>query len=182
MAIEISSARDAKEEGLRLFQEGLYPEAADRFKQARQMFVAEGDQLEAAELLNNLGVVHRLQREWDEAIAALEEARAVFAGLGDRNREAQVLGNLGGLYASQGQRQAARASLREAATAFAELNDHQRQGETLLALGVQKWKAGDRQGALITYQAGLQTLENPSVGQRILRFLLQVRNRLMGGI
>lgn len=177
---EVLSARDVKEEGLRLFHEGLYPEAASSFKEAREMFAAEGDKVEAAEMLNNLGVVHRMERDWEKAIAALEDAREAFAALGDHSREAQVLGNLGGLYASQGQREAATECLRGAADAFAELGDDQRRGETLLALGVQKWKSGDRQEGLVTYQAGLEMLEKPSAGQKALRGLLHLRTRLLG--
>jgi len=177
---EMTSAQEIKQEGLRLFQEGLYPEAAERFEQARQMFESEGDVVEAAEMLNNLGIVYRMRREWAKAIDALEQAQSAFAQLSDRSREAQVLGNLGGLYASQGQREKARMSLREAAGIFADLGDEQREGETLLALGVQQWKAGDRQAGLATYQAGLKTLERPSAGQKALRGLLDLRSRLLG--
>jgi tetratricopeptide (TPR) repeat protein len=176
----VMSAQDMKEEGLRLFQEGLYPEAADVFEQARKMFIAEEDEIEAAEMLNNLGVVHRMQRDWGRAITALEEARAVFARLGDRNREAQVLGNLGGLYAGQGKREMAKECLQEAAVLFGDLGDEQRRGETLLALGVQHWKSGHRQEGLVTYQAGLEALKTPSVGQKALRSLLGLRSRLLG--
>jgi tetratricopeptide (TPR) repeat protein len=174
------SAQDIKEEGLRLFQEGLYPEAADRFEQAREMFVEEQDDIEAAEMLNNLGVIHRMQRDWDKAIAALEEAQAAFRRLGDRNREAQVLGNLGGLHASQGERKRAKECLQQAANLFADLGDEQRHGETLLALGVQHWKSGDRQQGLLAYQAGLEALKRPSMGQKALRSLLNLRSRLLG--
>jgi tetratricopeptide (TPR) repeat protein len=177
---EVMSAQDMKEEGLRLFEEGLYPEAADRFEQARELFIAEEDEIEAAEMLNNLGVVHRMQRDWDKAIAALEEARAAFTKSRDRNREAQVLGNLGGLYAGQGEREMAKECLQEAASLFADLGDEQRHGETLLALGVQHWKSGDRQEGLMTYQAGLETLKKPSVGQKALRSLLNLRTTLLG--
>ncbi|MFW6082545.1 MAG: tetratricopeptide repeat protein [Chloroflexota bacterium] len=174
------SAQSVKEEGLRLFEEGLYPEAAERFEQAREAFVAEGDLVEAAEMLNNLGIVYRMRHEWDNAVEALEGARSAFAALDDRSREAQVLGNLGGLYASQSDREEARACLRQAANIFGELGDNQRRGETMLALGVQLWKAGDRQGGLAAYQAGLQMLEHPSLSQRVLRGLLEFRARLLG--
>jgi|GEM_PF-4993075 len=92
---EVMSAHDMKEEGLRLFQEGLYPEAAEKFEQARRTFESEGEVVEAAEMLNNIGIVHRMRREWDQAIEALERAQSAFAELSDRSREAQVLGNLG---------------------------------------------------------------------------------------
>jgi tetratricopeptide (TPR) repeat protein len=176
----VMSAHDTKEQGLRLFQRGLYPEAAERFVQAHEMFVAEEDEVEAAETLNNLGVAHRMQRDWGKAAAALEEARAAFARLGDREREAQVLGNLAALGASQGKREIARDWLQQAASLFADLGDEQRYGETLVALAVQLWKSGDRQGGLATYQTGLQALRKPSLGQRALRSLLNLANRLLG--
>jgi len=180
MVDEKASARGLKEEGLRLFQEGLYEEAVVKFKQARESFGAEGNEVEAAEMVNNLGVIHRMQGEWDEAIAALEEAQAIFERLGDRNRAAQTLGNLGGLYASKGERDKATACLRQAADIFAELDDAQRLGETLQSLGVQLWKTGDRSGGLATYESGLHSLEQPTIGQKTLRGLLGLRDRLMG--
>ena len=175
------SARELKEEGLRLFQEGLYEEATATFERARVMFADAGNEVEATEMVNNLGVIYRMQGQWDEAIAALEEARAAFVRLGDRAREAQTLGNLGGLYASQGDRDKAKECLRQAADIFANSGDTQLHGETLLALGVQLWKTGDRSGGLATYEAGLHTLQKPSVGQKALRGLLNLRTRLLSG-
>jgi tetratricopeptide (TPR) repeat protein len=177
---ENKRAQEVKEEGMRLFHEGLYDEAAAKFELAREMFAAEGDEIEEAETVNNLGVVYRRQDKWDEAIAALEEAKATFAKLGDRNREAQALGNLGGLYADKNERDKAKECLREASDAFAELDDREHQGETLLALGVQLWKTGDRSGGLATYEAGLQVLPKPTVRQKTMRNLLRMRNRLLG--
>ncbi len=178
---EKTTAQALKAEGLRLFDEGLYEEAATMFGQAREMFAAEGDEIEVAEMVNNLGMIYRMQREWDEAIVTLDEARAAFAHLGDHNREAQTLGNLGGLYASRGERDKAQQCLRQAADIFAELGDVQRQGETLQALGVQMWKTGDRSAGLAAFETGLQTLQKPTVSQKALRGLFSFRNRLLGG-
>lgn len=181
MVDKIASARELKEEGLRLFQEGLYEEAVAKFKEAREKFAAEGNDIEVAEIVNNLGVISRMQGQWDDAITALEEARATFMRLDDRSREAQTLGNLGGLYASKGERDKAQECLHQAADIFADLGDEQRHGEILLALGVQEWKTGDRSGGLATYEAGLHTLEKPTAGQRALRGLFGLRDKLLGG-
>jgi len=178
---ETTSARTLKEEGLRLFQEGLYEESVAKFEEAQEMFAAEGNEVEAIEMVNNLGVIYRMQGKWDEAVAALGEARAAFARLGDHNREAQALGNLGGLYASRDERDKAAECLRQAADIFAELGDAQRQGETMLALGVQMWKTGDRSGGLATYEAGLHTLQKPTASQKAVRGLLGLRTRLLSG-
>ncbi len=178
---ETTPAQELKEEGLRLFQEGLYEEAATKFGQAQEMFAAEGNEVEAAEMVNNLGVIYRLQGKWDEATTSLDEARAAFVRLGDRDREAQTLGNLGGLHANRDERAKAQECLRQAADIFAGLGDAQRQGEALLALGVQMWKAGDRNAGLTTYEAGLQTLRKPTASQKTLRGLLSLRTRLLKG-
>ena len=180
MQQDVLTAKEMKNEGLRLFQEGLYEEAADAFRTAREMFEKEGNKLEVAEMTNNLGILHRVRREWDEAVEQFQRARETFARLGDRNREAQVIGNLGGLYASMGKREKAKETLREAADIFGEIGDTQRQGETLQALAVQMFKSGDRSAGVQLYQSGLQTLDKPSLGQRMIRGLLKVRNRLMG--
>ncbi|HIP86962.1 MAG TPA: tetratricopeptide repeat protein [Anaerolineales bacterium] len=169
---EKTDAEALKAEGLRLFEEGLYEEAAKRFGQAQELFAAGGNLAEAAEMLNNLGVTYRMLHQWDQARVALEEAQRAFARLGDRDREAQTLGNLGGLLATRGDRLRAQEYLRRAADIFEELGDRQRQGETLISLGIQMWKAGDRRGGLKTYREGLQILENPNPQQRFILRLL----------
>ncbi|HPD40421.1 MAG TPA: hypothetical protein PLD43_02555, partial [Anaerolineae bacterium] len=88
------NADELQKEGLRLFQEGLYDEAAQRFSEALEHFAEEGREIEAGEMLNNIALIRRKQSRWDEAIASLEEARRVFVRLGDKSREAQALGNL----------------------------------------------------------------------------------------
>jgi tetratricopeptide (TPR) repeat protein len=180
MMENMASANELKEEGLRLFGEGLHEEAIAAFERAGKEFANEGNEVESAVMVNNLGVVYRMQGRWDEAIAALEQSRVEFDRLGDRNRQAQALGNLGGLYASKRDREQAKECLRQAAQLFAESDDAQRQGETLLALGVQEWKTGDRSSGLATYESGLHLLERPTVSQRLLRGLLSLLNSLLG--
>ena len=181
MTDETALAQELKEEGQRLFNEGLYEEAESKFNHAREKFAAEGNEIEAAGMVNNLGLIYQWKHEWDEAIAVLEEARATFARLGDQSREAQTLANLSRSYARKGKLDEAEECLRQAADIFGELGDEQRQGETLLEMGRQRWKAGDRSSSLATYETGLHTLEKPTMSQKALRGLLGLRNRLLGG-
>jgi tetratricopeptide (TPR) repeat protein len=178
---ETATAQDLKQEGLRLFHEGLYEEAAAKFEQAREMFTAEENEIEAAEMVNNLGVIYRSQDKWDEAIAALEEARAAFVKLGDRSREAQTLGNLGGLYAEKRDREKAQESLRQAADIFKEIGDVQHQGETLVSLAEQQMKTGKRQEGVATYMAGVQLQKKPPFRQKAMRSLFGLYARLLSG-
>jgi len=174
------SAQELKTEGQRLFYEGLYEEAAAAFERARELFTTAGNEGDAAEMVNNLGLIHHTQGRWDEALAALEEARATFERLGNRSREAQVLANMSRPYAAKGEQEKARECLQKAADIFAALGDEQRRGEVLLEMSRQMWKSGARGDAVATFEAGLQTLEKPTISQKALRSLLSLRNRLLG--
>ena len=77
-----------QKDGRRHFRDGMYPEALAAFEKALEGFDASGDRINAAETLNDIGVVHRTERRPADAIAALEKARLTFEELGDRNRAA----------------------------------------------------------------------------------------------
>jgi tetratricopeptide (TPR) repeat protein len=170
-----------KEEGLRLFQEGSYPEALEHFNLACQGFEAAGKTLEAAEMLNNMGVVYRMDGKLAEASEKLENARRIFSEQGDRSREAQTLGNLAPLYNKQGATDRAIQAYTEAATIFDELKDDDRRGEVLMAKGVLLFDKGQRTGGLAAYEAGLMLLKRPTARQKRLRVMLRLRQRLLGG-
>lgn len=168
-----------KEEGLKQFRDGLYPEALDAFSEAQKAFLAAGDKTNAAEMLNNIGVVHRVERRKEQAIAALNEARAIFEELGDQNRVAQTLGNVGSVYAAAREREEAIRHYRQAIEIFGELGDCNRQGETLMALSSVQMKQRQWGEALVTRQSGLSALEKPSLTQRFLLWLLGIALRLL---
>jgi tetratricopeptide (TPR) repeat protein len=67
-----SEATRLKDEGLRLFQDGAYQEALEHFEQAYQAFVETDQPLDAAEMLNNSGVIHRVEGRFAEAAGLLE--------------------------------------------------------------------------------------------------------------
>jgi tetratricopeptide (TPR) repeat protein len=91
------TAEELQKEGLRLFEEGLYDEAARRFNEALEHFAEDGREVEAGEMLNNIGIIRRKQGHWEAAREAIEEARRIFVRLEDKSREAQAQGNLGGI-------------------------------------------------------------------------------------
>ncbi len=174
-----SKAEELQAEGLRLFQEGLYDEAALRFSEALEHFSEESREVEAGEMLNNIGVIRRKQSRWEDALTALEEAQRIFVRLGDRSREAQALGNIASIHASLKQQEQAIEAWRKAAGIFAELDDRQNQGETFIAIGLSLFKSGERQEGLAAYQAGLDMLERPSVMQKFTRSLMSLQARFL---
>lgn len=173
-------AEDVQQEGLRLFQEGLYDEAVRRFSEAMEHFAEDGREAEVGEMLNNIGIIRRKQGRWEEALDALQEAHRLFVRIGDKVREAQALGNLASVYASLKRREEAEESWVTAASIFQELGEDQKQGDTLMALGVSMFKSGRRQAGLTTYQAGMDLVEQPTILQRIYKVLFTIQARVLG--
>jgi len=162
------------ERGLRHFRDGMYPEALETYSEARKAFLAGGDLLNAAEMLNNIGVIHRIERRKAAAVAALQEAHDSFEELGDLSRAAQALGNMGSVYAGVRERETAIHHYGRAAEIFAELGDGNRQGEVLMALGSVQMKQRQWHQAVAAYHAGLCALETRSLCQRLLLWLLSI--------
>lgn len=172
-------AEALKDEGLRLFRIGDHVQALDHFERAYDALMLAGRPADAAEMLNNIGVVHRMDGRLEEAAIALERARECFAENGDRSREAQALGNLAPLYSKQGRVDDAVTAYSQAAQIFGELGDKDRQGEILMALGLLQFRKGDRQTGLGAYEAGLLLVQNPSPRHKRTRTLLKLRNKVL---
>lgn len=129
-------SEELKEEGLKLFQRGLHDEALAKFEEAVASFKAQGDGIGQGEMLNNIGVVKRVQQDWPAATDALSKARAIFAEAGDTNKEAQTLGNLGDFYAYSGDTEQAAQAYSDSAELFAQCGDPAKQSQVLRQLSL----------------------------------------------
>ncbi len=168
-------------EGIRLYREGRYEEAAARFAEAQAAFAAEGRAKDAAEAANNRGVCWRQAARWDEAQAAFGEARAGFQAIGHVAGEGQVVGNLGSLSDSQGQLEQAAAYYDEAITLLESAGEKDLAQATYTALSRLKLKQGNWIGAINAFEGGLSQVDRPSLLQRVLRKFLGVPRKLSGG-
>ncbi len=165
-------ARHLKEDGLKLYRDGRYEAAAAKFVEAQQAFAAEGNAKEAAECSNNRGVCWRQAARFDEAAAAFEEARAAFQALNDSMGEAQVLGNLAALADSRGDAQQALDWYQQAVERFEQLNAQAYVKDTYTAISKLKLKQRDFMGAITSFDASLEQLDNPNLVERMARKIL----------
>ena len=172
---------ELKDEGLGLFRRGLHDEALEKFEQAAASYAEAGEEAGHGEMLNNIGVIRRVQREWDAAIAAFGEAETIFAQTGDENRRAQVLGNLGDLYASQGEREKAARHYSDAAELMAQSGDRKKQAELLRALSLLRLRQWRIMEAMMLMEQSLNVRPRLNVLQRLFRSLIRFAMRLMGG-
>lgn len=176
----MSKGDELKEQGLKLHQQHDYEAAARLFQQAQEAYIAEDTKDMAAEMQVNIGVIHRILGENQQALDAMQSALRLFQEMGDKERVAKVLGNMGGVYTALGDKEQAYTAYREAADIFEELGDKQNYGETLVAMGYLligngKWFAG-----ATTIGDGLQFKEKLSTNERIMKGLAGVIGRIQG--
>lgn len=176
----MSSADELKDKGIELYQQYDYEAAAKAFEQAKEAYTADGKQDMAAEMMVNIGLIHRALNEGQQALDMMQQALRVFQDENDRLRTAQTLGNMGGVYAKMDDKEQAYNCYRQAADIFEELGKKNMYGETLLAMGNLQVKDGKFMDGAATYEVGLENMEKLSVNQKVIKGLLGVRNRFIG--
>lgn len=177
----MTTAGELQEQGVKLFQQRDYEAAARVFLQAQEAYDTDGKKDMAAEMQTNIGLVHRALGENQQALDAMQAALRIFQEMNDSLRAAKVLGNLGGVYAALSDKEQAYNCYRQAADAFEELGEKKLYGETLIAMGDLQVRDGKIMVGTATYEAGLENLDQLSTSQKVIKGLLGIRNRLMGG-
>jgi len=177
----MSTAQELQDQGIKRFQQKDYEAAARIFQQAQDAYEADARKDMVAEMQTNIGLVHRALGEHQQALDMMQGALAIFQELGDSIRAAKVLGNMGGVYVALGDKEQAYNCYRQAADVFEEQGEKKLYGETLIAMGDLQVRDGKLLVGAATYEAGLEQLDNLSATQKVLKGLLGIRNRLVGG-
>ena len=68
-----SAADSLRDTGRRLFQEGAYAEALEKLEQAYEAYKDVEQLVEAGEMLNDMGVIHRVEGNLDKAEKMLDQ-------------------------------------------------------------------------------------------------------------
>lgn len=177
----MNQANELQAEGVRLFQQQDFEDAARMFRQAQDAYESEGKPDMVAEMQVNTGLVHRALGENQQALDLMQEALHAFEAMNDTRRAAMVLGNLGGVYAALGDKEQAYNCYRQAADIFEELGEKKLYGETLIAMGDLQVRDGNILRGAATYEVGLENLDELSASQKVIKGLLGFRSKLTGG-
>lgn len=172
---------ELQEQGVRLYGQQDYEDAARAFQQAKEAYQAEGRSDMAAEMETNIGLVHRALGEHQQALDVMQKALRTFQEADDKLRAAQVFGNMGGVYIELGDKEQAYNCYRQAADAFQELGESKLYGETMIAIAKMQVRDGKIWAGAATYEVGLENLDQLSASQKILKNLIGIRNKLTGG-
>ncbi|MBI2846137.1 MAG: tetratricopeptide repeat protein [Chloroflexi bacterium] len=170
----VQKANQAKEEGLTLYRQGEYAQAAAEFAEAQRLFAAAGDRRREAEMLNNLGVVHIQLQDWEAATDFFRQAASVFETLGDVGNRGQALGNIGELYRRQGKNEEAVEALRQAAELLREAKEREKEARTWQLISRIRLGQGRWLEALHFYDLALEASEKPGLMKRLLRRFIRI--------
>ncbi len=175
----ISNSDRLKDEGLSLFNRGAYYPALDKFQSAMEGYNMEENQLGQAEMLNNIGVIYRLQGNFQDALSSLAQAEAIFARLDQYNQQAQALGNLGDLHTAGQDKDKAAVYYSNSAELFAKDGDGEKQSQVLRALSLMRLRQGRFLEAMMHMERSLAVRPRPGLSQRLFRSLLRFALRLL---
>lgn len=177
----MATAQELQAQGVKLFQRKDYEAAAQSFQAALTQYDADGQPDMAAEMQVNIGLVHRSLGENQQALDIMQEALTTFTNAGDKLRAAVVLGNMGGVYSALKDKEQAYTCYRTAADVFHELGETAKHSETLKAMAALQMKDGKIGASAATYEAALSESEELTPGQKLIKGLIGIRNRLIGG-
>lgn len=176
----MTTANEWQEQGVAAYSKKDYEASLDAFNQAFDAYIAEDNPTMAHEMKINIGLVYRGQGEHLQALDIMQEALQYFQQEEDVLRAAKALGNMGGVYEQLDDREQAYTCYRQAADIFEELEEKVMYGETMLAIGALQVKDGKFMNGATTYEIGLRNIDKRSAPQRLLNWLVGIRNRAMG--
>jgi tetratricopeptide (TPR) repeat protein len=173
------SPTELKDAGLALFRQDKYVEAIAKFTEAAQRYEAQSDLAAAAEMRNNIGVMHIAEKNFEAALEAVVGTPDVFHAIGDKLREAQAISNIANILENLSRFDEAAKLYEQAIAMFTELNERENRAACWKALSNVQVKLDKKMQALASMQAGLNLSPNLSARERTLKGLIE---RAMGMI
>jgi len=160
------------------YQKGDYQQAADLFQAAALAYQAQGQPAMAAEMANNQSVALLQAGEAQAALDAATGTDVVFEGEGDRLKKAMAIGNQAAALDALGRLEEAEEHYQHCAELLFKLGEEQMRAQVMQALSSLQLRSGRQLEALASMQAGLDTLERPTMRQRFLKRLLSIPKKI----
>jgi tetratricopeptide (TPR) repeat protein len=157
------------------YEEGDFENAARLFGEAASALWAAGVELDAAEQKNNQAVALLQHGDAAAALEAVRGTSGLFEKAGDTRRAALAIGNEAAALEALGRIADAIEKYQASAKLLEQAGEDQLRASVLQSaawLYVRQFKFLD---ALVSMNSGLRGIRNPTLKQKILRFLLTLR-------
>lgn len=162
------------ETGKTEYGKGNYKAAADLFSQAAQAYASVGDQLNAAEMKNNESVAYLQAGQPGEALRATDGTEEVFQKAGDLKRQGIAVSNRAAALEGLKKWKEALAEYDRAASIFEQAGEgdmHSTVRKAAAGINLKRGKVTDSQMDVLD---SLRLVEKPTLGQRIMKFLMRI--------
>lgn len=176
---ESQAPQSLSQQAAEAYQLGDFEQAASHFGAAAEAFLNAGNLLDAAEMKNNASVCLLRAGKKQEAYDIVTDTYQVFAEHADTRRKALALGNEASALEALGRREAAMELFKQSAQAFQEIGDDESFATVSTNLAKMQMTSGKFVDGVLTMWVGLSGLKNPSMSQRILKFLYSILARML---
>jgi CHAT domain-containing protein/Flp pilus assembly protein TadD len=143
------------EQGINQWRTAQLSESLQSLQQALTIYQELNDQPKQVKTLRNLGNVHHLLANYDQAIAYYQQSRELARRIGDREGEAGALGNLGVVAAGRGDYRKAREYYQQALPIYQQIRDRLGEGQTAGNLAEVAYGEGNYPQAIAYLQKAL---------------------------
>jgi tetratricopeptide (TPR) repeat protein len=163
-------------QGQKAFEAKKFDLAAEAFSQALHEFELAGDELNTAEMRNNLSVAYLQAGKAQQAYDAVEGSEEVFARAGDKKRQAMALGNQAAAQEALGQRKEALSNYERSAQLFSEVGENEMRSVVLGSAAKIKLQRGKLLDAAVAMIGSVESTQKPNLLQRFLKFLIRIQS------
>ncbi len=160
-------------QGKQAFTEKKFQNAVDYFKQAADLYQAESNSLQAAEMMNNASVALLQAGQADEALEATLGTDEIFANAKDIKRQAMAVGNQAAALEALSRYDEAIQKYEQSAELFAQINEGDLRAMVIKSAAAIKLKTGKITDSAFKMMGSLEAKDNPTFFERILKFFMR---------
>jgi len=163
------------------YQQSDYRTAASLYAALVSAYQARREPLQAAEMANNQSVALLQAGDAQGAFDVASGTEAVFEEGGDQLKAAMAIGNQAAALDALNQLPQAEELYQRCADMLKNLGEEQLRAQVMQSLSALQLRSGRQLEALASMQAGVNSIEKPTLRQRMLKKLLDLPNRLFTG-
>lgn len=176
--MEIQSIEDIIAEAKEFFQTKDYANAIKGFEVAHKHYLEKGDELNAAEMANNLSVAFLQTGKKGQALEIVQGTDQIFEKHNDPIRQAMALGNFAAALEAAKKFEEAELAYQQSADLFEQQGEKEYQTHVMKSLATLQIRRGKQLDSLISMQKSISGKKNPSLKDRLLSFLLKIPFRI----
>lgn len=159
------------------FEAGQYESAADTFESTVKGYDALGDQVNSAEMKNNMSVALLQAGKAQQALDAALGTDQIFANIKDLKRQGIAVGNQAAAFEALKRNEEALAAYERSAQIFADAGEGDMRSLVLKSAAAIKLKSGKVAESAFKMIGSLEAKDKPSIFERILKFFLRFLQR-----